>query len=373
MSFEQQTEQKEEEAVTRVSKSRDSNKGDWVAQVERITRIAERLIWLIVLVIITAAVANFLKMQSPNFAKTKPILENIPIERPIPVQVNQEIALALREARVETENFASARLDLWKIDVMKRVDDNFLPWYFNYFNQQIIGLQYIWQGAYHWFNSNVSTPEISLIKEIQREFERRVVIPEVAQATFNEVIEDSVNLYTQELSRKIDTIPSRYKIPQGQWERYLENLALITNRSEGNREVSLPEKGITVTAGTGGLFIAGKAFTKLAKFGGMQALEAKAGAKIASNVASKTASKVAAKSGVKLVGKSVLGPVLGIGIIAWDAWDHYHTRATQLPILRQNIEEYLDQVKASLLKDPTVGLISVIYDLEKQVLKASQG
>ena len=369
MNFEQQLEQKAEEAVTKVDKSRNYTKGDWVAQVERITRIAERLIWLIVLVIITAAVANFLKMQSPNFYNSQPIVENLPIERPIPVQVNQEVALALREARIETENFASARLDLWKADVMKRVDDNFLPWYFGYFNQQIIGLQYIARGAYHWFNSNASTPETSLNKEIQREFERRVLLPEVAQATFNEVIEDSVNLYTQELNRKIDTIPSRYKIPQGQWERYLENFALITNRTEGNREVSLPEKGIFATTGTGSLYIAGKSFAKLAKFGGMQALEAKAGAKIGSNLAS----KVAAKTGVKLAGKSVLGPFLGIGIVAWDVWDHYHTKATQLPILRQNIEEYLDQVKASLLKDPTVGLISVIYDLEKQVLKASQG
>jgi len=95
---------------------------------------------------------------------------------------------------------------------------------------------------------------------------------------------------------------------------------------------------------------------------------AKGGAKLAAEGVAKGTTKL----GAKLLGKT-LGSALGIGIIAWDLWDHHHTRATQLPILRQNIEQYLDQVKASILKDPTTGLISVIYDLEEQVLKASKG
>lgn len=374
MSTEQQSEQTVA-STTESTEAKSFSNGGWVAQAERITRIVERLIWMMVLVIITAAVANFLKMQSPNFGKLPSLIENIPVERPIPIQIDQEIASALRSARIETENFASARLDLWKDDVMKRVDNNFLDWYFGYWNQQVLGFKYIFQGAYHWFNSNAPTPEEAQAAIIQREFEQRVLPPEVTQARFSQLIEDSVNLYTQELSQRIDAIPSRYKIPQGKWEKYLSNLALIADRSEGNREVSLAEKGVFVTTGAGGIYTAGKAFTKLAKFGGMQAIEAKAGAQVASKVASKTASKVAAKSGAKLVGKlgvEAIGSVLGVGIIAWDVWDHYHTRATQLPILRENIEEYLDQVKASLLKDPTTGLISVIYDLEEQVLKASK-
>jgi len=94
---------------------------------------------------------------------------------------------------------------------------------------------------------------------------------------------------------------------------------------------------------------------------------AKGGAKLAAEGVAKGTTKL----GAKLLGKT-LGSVLGVGIIAWDVWDHYHTRETQMPILRQNIEKYLDQVKALLLKDPTTGLISVIYDLEKQVLEASK-
>jgi hypothetical protein len=101
----------------------------------------------------------------------------------------------------------------------------------------------------------------------------------------------------------------------------------------------------------------------------------KGSAKGSSKLAAKGASKLAVKSGTKVAAKlgvEAVGSVLGIGIIVWDVWDYYHTKATQLPILRQNIKEYLDQVKTALLKDPQTGLISVIYDLEDQVLKASR-
>jgi hypothetical protein len=51
---------------------------------------------------------------------------------------------------------------------MKRVDDNFLPQYFDYWNQQLLGLNYIFQRAYHWFSSNSLTPEEAQTRLIQR-------------------------------------------------------------------------------------------------------------------------------------------------------------------------------------------------------------
>lgn len=329
-------------------------KRDWIASIERIARIVERLIWLFVLLIITVAVANFLKTQSPHLGDEPISIRQVPIVRPIPSDVDRAIASALQATRSETLDFASDRLDGWKANVMQRVDHYFLPWYFGYLNQQGLGLKYLFQGAYHGLNGRAATPDQALSQKIQQEFEQRVLPPELAQATFADLIQDSTRFYTEALSQKIDAIPSQYQIPQADWKGYIRDLGRITNRSEANREVSLTEKGVAVTLGTSSAVAVGK---------------------VASKVASKTASKVAAKSGVKLVGKigaEALGSFFGVGIIAWDVWDHQQTRATQMPILRQNIEEYLDQVKASLLKDPTSGLISAIYELEGQVIAASK-
>lgn len=340
-----------ESNVSQAAGVNNSEKKDWITQIERIARILERLIWLFVLLIIAAAVANFLKMQSPQLEASRSVVRPVPVVRSIPPNVDRAIAIALQGSRNETLEFAANRLDSWKASVMQRVDDYFLPWYFGYFNQQALGLKYLFQGAYHGLNSKAATPEESLIQEIQKEFEQRVLPPELAQATFADLVQDSVQFYTEALSRRIDAIPSQYQIPQADWVGYVRDLGLITNRAEANREVSLTEKGVAVTVGTSGALVAGK---------------------VASKVASKTASKVAVKSGAKLAGKigaEALGSVFGVGIIVWDVWDHQHTKATQLPILRQNIEEYLDQVKASLLKDSTSGLISTIYDLESQVVK----
>ncbi len=54
-----------------------------------------------------------------------------------------------------------------------------------------------------------------------------------------------------------------------------------------------------------------------------------------------------AKSGGKL-----LGPIIGIGIIIWDLWDHKSTRAENEPILRQNLYDYVDLMTQELLNDP---------------------
>ena len=353
MSIEPQFKEIEKPSTTKASHSTNNPKSNWIDQFERVTRIAERFIWLIVLAIITTAVANFLKMHSPDSTKFSPIVKQEPIERPIPVQVEQEIALALREARTLTENLASARLDSWKNDVMKRVDNNFLDWYFSYWNQQVLGIKYVIQGGYHWFNSNAPTPEQASLNLIQKEFEKRVLPPEITQATFKDLIEDSVREYTQELSQRLATIPSHYQIPQGEWDKYLKDLALITDRSEANRQISIGQKGIMATAGYGSILV-GKLASKMA-------------AKVGAKMGAKSTAKISAKLGGK-----VLGSAFGIGIIIWDVVDHYSTKATQMPILRNNIEEYLEQVKIAILKDPDTGLISVIYALEKQVLKNTQ-
>ena len=353
MSIEPQFKETEKLSTTKASHSTNKTKSNWLEQFERVTRIAERLIWLIVLVLITTAVANFLKMHSPDSTRFSPIVKQEPIERPIPVQVDREIALALREARTLTQDFASARLDSWKTDVMKRVDNNFLDWYFSYWNQQVLGIKYAIQGGYHWFNSKALTPEQASLNLIQKEFEKRVLPPEITQATFKDLIEDSVTEYTQELSQRLATIPSHYQIPQGEWDKYLRDIALITERSEANRQISIEQKGIVATAGYSSILV-GK-------------LASKIGAKVGAKVGAKSTAKISAKLGGKL-----LGSVFGVGIIIWDLVDHHVTKTTQMPILRNNIEEYLEQVKIAILKDPNTGLISVIYALEKQVLKNIQ-
>jgi hypothetical protein len=94
----------------------------------------------------------------------------------------------------------------------------------------------------------------------------------------------------------------------------------------------------------------------------------KAASKAATKVATKTATKVAAKTtgapAAGVIGLELIDPLAGLGILVWDIWDHYHTVKVERPILKENIEKYLLEVKSSLLENSEGSIMSSIYQLD---------
>ncbi|BAZ81831.1 hypothetical protein PN497_17900 [Sphaerospermopsis kisseleviana CS-549] len=73
---------------------------------------------------------------------------------------------------------------------------------------------------------------------------------------------------------------------------------------------------------------------------------------------------------VGLLGLELLNPIAGLGIIVWDVWDHYHTVQLERPILRANLESYLNEVKESLLNDPENGILSSVNKFHDGILNS---
>ena len=63
-----------------------------------------------------------------------------------------------------------------------------------------------------------------------------------------------------------------------------------------------------------------------------------------------------------------MGPIIGVGIIVWDVWDHNHTKKIEAPILRENIVDYLAEVRHGLLYDPETGIMAIIGGMEANVI-----
>ncbi|WP_144051250.1 hypothetical protein [Calothrix sp. PCC 7507] len=60
------------------------------------------------------------------------------------------------------------------------------------------------------------------------------------------------------------------------------------------------------------------------------------------------------------LGLELLNPLSSLGVLAWDIWDHYHTVKVERPILRANLNNYLNEVKDSLLNDKENGILSSV-------------
>lgn len=325
-----------------------------------------KFIWAFVILIILASLGKLFLVNetTPDNALNETIKEK-PIQNPVPWhEVDEAIVEALQMSREEAKNSASAKLDAWVSRQMERVDNDFLDWYFGYWNQQVIGVKALWYGAMHWVDGDQPTASEKITETVQEEFSKRVLRPQVSQLELERITREVVDLYVSSLRKNIQAIPQKYEIPQKDWDRHIDDLAVITSNVEGNRKVEVSLKALTTSTAAGTVVLA-KAVGPAMK---------SIGSKVSANLAGKAAAKMAAKTGGKVAAKAggkFLGPIVGIGIILWDAWDHNSTVSENKPILRKGIVDYFYEVNDLLLNDTESSVMSVIYQIEGNVLNAN--
>lgn len=319
-----------------------------------------KFLWIIVIIIVLGALGKLFVFKSGKDTKVSEPLKKPVIEKIDWSKVNKDIERMMTEARKETQELASTKLDTWIEQNMKRVDNDFLEWYFSYWTQQKLGLQSLLAQVWHWVDSDSPTAAENMTEEVQEEFTNRVIRPQIAQLEIERIINEIVSFYSSTLKGKLEKIPTEYEISRVDWERYIEDISIMVKNVEANRRTPLTLKALVgVTAG-GTVLV----------FNSLRPIITKIGAKISSKMAAKTAAKMAAKTGGKVAvktGGKFVGAIVAIGIIIWDVWDHHATKKKAKPILRQNIYDYLNEVKESILHDPSYGIMTIIYEMEQSI------
>jgi hypothetical protein len=365
----QDTEQKQQEKDKKVSYV---HKTDRIRAWSEFIKSVTPYVWAaVIIIVIIPLLGRFLIAGSSPEDKSIPTQtnDNIVIVEKIqqPKGIEMAIATALENAKSQSEAYASEKLNDWVDELMTRVDDSFLDWYFNYFNQKKLEFStpFVWlsSAVAHWANTNNPSPTQAVAEKLtenfQTEFAKRVLRPKIAQLELENLTRDTINLYVTQLSKNISNIQSSYKIPQGDWERYLNDIAITINDTEGN----ISNLSLKVLTG-GSAYLLTKA---------MIPTVTKVGSKIVTSFAGKAGAKMAAKTGGAVaakVGAELLDPIVGVGIIIWDLWDYHHTVAVEKPILRDAIHDYLQQVKYSLLENPENGIMTAINQVESGILKS---
>jgi hypothetical protein len=229
-------------------------------------------------------------------------------------------------------------------------------------------LEGLWQYGINSFFENQPTAAERLTEEIQEEFSKRVLRPQIAELILERIVRDTAEYYVIHLRENLEVVPAKYKIPHADWDRYLEGIALTTYGADGNRETDLTLKTLTLSTAGGTILLAGKMKFIVGKLSSKVMI--KSAGKAAAKIATKTGAKVAAKSGGKF-----FGPIVGIGVLVWDVWDHKSVKKENRPLLLQSITDYFAELKDILLYDTEAGVMVVFNDLEQQIfsaLKASE-
>lgn len=351
-----------------------AEKTDRLKAITKFLKTLSPLIWVgVFCLVILPLVGNLIISQSvtSNRSVSSPVSSPVStVTLPAPPdlgKVNLEIQGAINKSHALAENFASKELDTWEGELNGRVD-SFLDWYFDYFNQKTMEFatpfKFIISAVTHKFDMSAASQKVAekLTEDFQREFAKRVLVPKLAQMRLESITTETTSLYVSELGKNIKGIQSSYNIPQGEWEKYLNDIAVTINDTEG----TLSNFSLRVLIGGGGYIVAKPLLIGLA---------GKVGSKVMTKFAGKAAAKMAAKTGGTVAGQlgvSLIDPIVGVGILIWDIWDYDHTVKVERPILRAHIVEYLKDVKKSLLTNPESGIMAAIYQLESGILKSLQ-
>jgi hypothetical protein len=321
-----------------------------------------KFLWVIVLVVVLAALGKMFVFKSDKGTVTMKSVKKPVIEKIDWAKIDKAIEKTMTDARKETEKLAAAKLDIWIAGNMQRVDSDFLEWYFGYWTQQKLGLKSLLAQVLHWVDSDNPTAAEKLTMEVQEQFTNRVIRPQIAQLEVERIIGEIMSHYSSTLKGKLERIPKEYKINPADWSRYLSDISVMVKNVEANRSTPLSLKALVgITAGGTVLVVST-----------LKPIITKIGAKISTRLAAKTAAKMAAKTGGKVAAKTggkFLGSIVAVGIIIWDVWDHYSTKKKAKPVLRNNIHDYLKEVKQSILHDPEYGIMTIIYQMEQGISK----
>ena len=326
-------------------------------------KIVTNLVWLAVAIVIVSIVGrDVYRRGSPHVEPHPGPSVTAPAPPPDWSAVDAEIVAGLKSAHAEAEKQANLKLDIWISSLMTKADNNFLEWYFGYWTQQVIGLKGIWYYGVNKIISDQPSLVEKITEDFQSEFSKRVLSPQISQMRIEDITREVLKIYVAELSTTLQQIPTRYNIPHPDWERHLDDIAVIISNVEGSREVPLSMKGVAASSVVAGQTVVTMFAPTIGK------ISAKLSAKLAGNAAA----KIAAKTGAKVISKSggaFSAPVIGVGIIIWDVWDHNHTKSVERPILRQALVDYFDEMKKSFLYQPESGIVSIIGTMEADIIK----
>ena len=301
--------------------------------------------------------------------------------------VDKKLVQKIREVHSSSEEFANAELDDWVEKVMRNVDSKFLDWYYNYVKQKTMefGTPFAWvffkiDEPLKVFR-NIDEKELNagdliqkrMIKDFNQKF-NDVVFDDEFERDLKSIIERISRNHSLTLAVKFSEVKNDYNVSDQEWKNHLGKFSKIVYDT-GDTQLSkiVYNTGDTqlskIVYNTGDTQpetlnsdLLTKTFT-LTTFA--------IGGKVAAKFAVKAGGKFAVKAGASVLlkqGIQAIDPVLGVGFLVWDVWDYKNMVSKNRPEMRQNILDYLNELKGSILYGYKNSIITALDEVESKLI-----
>jgi hypothetical protein len=265
--------------------------------------------------------------------------------------VDIRIRAAVESAQNKSVRHAETAVGQWIRELRSRTD-GYCDWYFSYWNQNSMAMKAIGYHVAAALPGQQPSARDCLEQLIEEAYAARVLQPQSAQLKVEAITRESVEVYLLELSSQLSGLQAEFGVPDMEWQRHLESVSGLTLAIEGLRQVPIITKVAVVGSGV--------AAAKLVRvsMGHIRALVLR------------VTGRNLLEGGAGVIGRKVFKcNWLGVVLVAWDAADHLKVKSRNMPVLRRNLNSYLDELEQHILHDPEVGIIQTLESVQRDVLR----
>ncbi|VVN96862.1 hypothetical protein [Pseudomonas fluorescens] len=284
-------------------------------------------------------------------------------------RVDQDIVAASKDATDQAKIYTRGSMDHWRLRVYQRTEEDFIPWFSNYWTQEWLSMKVTWYTISAGKDEKDRSTK-RLAAYLQEQYHDRVLAPVAVEIDPDAIMGQATEFYVQLLSTQLQAIARRYGVPVQQLNRRLNDIPAITLAPPPANNASLYQVLHTEPIATLPAY--------MALTDQIHAVAAKTGANTSdtaiSTVAKRTSEKFEAQfasrgiaSAAAAAAGRVAGMMISMGAAGIRAMAHESDRPEMEAQVRQNLGTAFDQAWLKLVKSPTTGVMASVLYLAGQI------
>ncbi len=280
-------------------------------------------------------------------------------------QVDREIVMASRGAAGSAGDYARRSMQVWRQEVQKHTEADFIPWFTGYWTQQWLTLKVAWYKM----SQERDHPDNRLALYLQEAYRERVLEPVAEQINPDLIRERATELYVQLLGREVTGIQQRYRPAPDQFALHLNRVPAIALGPPAARDASLQQLLVAQP------FIQLPAWRALdenirkaaaanasASDNGLSSVASKASNRLEATLAPRGALSAVAAAVGKAAGMAISLASAGIG-----AMMHESDRPEMVEQLRVILNVALNEEWQNLMENHATGVMAGVWSLSGQI------
>jgi hypothetical protein len=283
-------------------------------------------------------------------------------------QVDREIVAASQAATEETKVYARGAMEYWRTRVYEMTEQNFIPWFSNYWTQEWLSMKFSWYTISA--KGEQDTAEKHLAAYLLEAYQEKVLAPVAVEVDPDAILGLAAAFYVDILKEELQKISHRHGVPMAQLNGRIQKIPAIALGPPPARDASLYQIVHTEPLNTLPAFVA--LIDKVHKAGGdkgvgstdtaMAPVARRASRRLEAEMAPRGAASAVAAAAGKLA-----GGLITLGVAGVRALIQANDRPDSEALIRRSLGNTFDKAWIKLMQSPTSGVMAGTLYMAAQI------